>query len=126
MDNTLIILVFICAFFGGMGNAWLQYLKQSIRPPFDWPGFIGSIITSLALGAGIAIGFNYSGITSFAIAGLTAFLSGMGINSAASGVHVLLLRKLTTSLIIDRRTPKARFIVGSMHKIIVYLGGRNV
>jgi hypothetical protein len=86
MSTAIIILVAFFAWLGAVANAFLQWASQSPRPPLSGVSVLTALIVSAGTAAGIAEGFNYSGITNNALSCIGAFLSGMGLTAAISGV----------------------------------------
>jgi hypothetical protein len=86
MDNTLIIVVAVAAFIGGIASALLAWAKST--PPEPWNGRVAAtVVVSALIGAAVvATGFNFSGVTNFIAAGLLAFLSGGGWTAGVSRV----------------------------------------
>jgi hypothetical protein len=82
----MVILIAIAALIGGMLNALLGWAKQVPPAPWDWRSFVTSFISAIIGAGGIAVAYNYSGITSTALAVLTSFLSGAGWTSGVSRV----------------------------------------
>jgi hypothetical protein len=86
LTTTIVILVALAAFLGGLANALLGWAKQVPPTPWDWRSFMTSGIAALVGAAGFAAAFDYSGITSVPLALLAAFIGGAGVVSITSRV----------------------------------------
>lgn len=84
MDDTYTIIIAGSAAVGSLASAILGWLKQNPPEEFNWGKFGASILTAVISGIGIAQLFDYVNVSSPLMGMISAFLSGVGVDSGVS------------------------------------------